>query len=364
MWPMVAMCSFGGPVDGTPSRVGYKSMGRAANATSLTSTPTAETSLPSIGVNVTFATLFVCGGVYTTDDFDRWVRPFSDVNVTVVVAGNCSISTKHYTNVAIQRVPLSSIQPAAGGLRRWKYTRAKFLMWRLPYDRVVYYDIDILVKPPVGRCAAMCTSSFCAVGDIRQTQRSVGRNRSKPYFNSGFMVLRPSEQAYVDLLNTKVKSPKFVDQDILNAYYGRWQQLPKQCNWITYRRPGLIPGLISDPSVLAIHKWQLPQFRHGKKTKERKKGEGPGGGQERDRLLPASVVSSIERLAQQLQQVLDLAHPHSGPASARHGARTSASMKRKAAIAEYTRQHPDAQENPHTHPQPKRRTPNHNTVAE
>ena len=218
MWPMVAMCSFGGPVDGTPSRVGYKSMGRAANATSLTSTPTAETSLPSIGVNVTFATLFVCGGVYTTDDFDRWVRPFSDVNVTVVVAGNCSISTKHYTNVAIQRVPLSSIQPAAGGLRRWKYTRAKFLMWRLPYDRVVYYDIDILVKPPVGRCAAMCTSSFCAVGDIRQTQRSVGRNRSKPYFNSGFMVLRPSEQAYVDILNTKVRSAPFPDQDILNAY--------------------------------------------------------------------------------------------------------------------------------------------------
>ena len=250
MWPMVAMSSFGGPVHGTPSRVRHKRMGRAANATSLTSTPTAETSLPSIGVNVTFATLFVCGGVYTTDDFDRWVRPFSDVNVTVVVAGNCSISTKHYTNVAIQRVPLSSIQPAAGGLRRWKYTRAKFLMWRLPYDRVVYYDIDILVKPPVGRCAAMCTSSFCAVGDIRQTQRWVGRNRSKPYFNSGFMVLRPSEQAYVDILNTKVRSAPFPDQDILNAYYGRWQQLPKQCNWITHRRP----GLISDPSVLAIHK--------------------------------------------------------------------------------------------------------------
>lgn len=338
------------------------SMGRAANATSLTSTPTAETSLPSIGVNVTFATMFICGGAYTTGDFDRWVSPFSDVNVTVVVAGNCSISTKHYTNVAIKRVPLSSILPVVGHQvnRRYKYNRAKFLLWRLPYDRVVYYDIDILVKPPVGRCAAMCTSSFCAVGDIRETQRKVGGNRSKPYFNAGFMVFRPSEQAYVDLLNTKVQSSLFVEQDILNAYYGRWQQLPKQCNWITHRRP----GLISDPSVLAIHKPQLPQFRHENKKKERKFREGPGGGQERDRLLPASVVSSIERLAQQLQQVLDLLHPHVGPASARHGARTSASMKRKAAIAEYIRQHPDAQENPHTYPRPKRRTPNHNTVAE
>ena len=226
---------------------------------------TAETSLPSIGVNVTFATLFICGGVYTTDDFDRWVSPFSDVNVTVVVAGNCSISTKHYTNVAIKRVPLSSIRPVRN-FRKRKYTRAKFVLWRLPYDRVVYYDIDILVKPPVGRCAAMCTSSFCAVGDIRVTQRSRGRNRSKPYFNSGFMVLRPSEQAYVDILNTKVRSAPFPDQDILNAYYGRWQQLPKQCNWITHRRP----GLESDPSVLAIHKPQLPQFRHENKNKERK----------------------------------------------------------------------------------------------
>ena len=60
MWPMVAMCSLGAQW-------------------------TAETSLPSIGVNVTFATLFICGGAYTTDDFDRWVSPFSDVNVTVVV---------------------------------------------------------------------------------------------------------------------------------------------------------------------------------------------------------------------------------------------------------------------------------------
>ena len=47
------------------------------------------------------------------------------------------------------------------------------------------------------------------------------------------------------------------DRDVLNDHFaGRWEKLPKQCNWLNYEENH--PGAITDPAVYAVHarmKW-------------------------------------------------------------------------------------------------------------
>ena len=38
-------------------------------------------------MNITFATLFVCDGLYSRDDFVRWHAPFSAEPVVLIIAG-------------------------------------------------------------------------------------------------------------------------------------------------------------------------------------------------------------------------------------------------------------------------------------
>jgi hypothetical protein len=200
-------------------------------------------------LNWTYATLFVCDGAYHRSDFERWVGPFESSPVMVVVAGGCPFPTAHMENVRVHRMRRPTTVYATANAR-YRYMRAKFELWALPYDRVVYYDLDVLVKRPVGACAARCASAFCAVRDpVVQWRLQVG-----PYFNSGFMVLRPSHKTHSDLIATRpTRSGMFGDQDTLNSYFkGKWQKLPKECNWLQYKENA--PGALTDPRVLAVHK--------------------------------------------------------------------------------------------------------------
>ena len=162
--------------------------------------------------SLTYATLFVCG-VHTTVDFDWWVRPLLDFDVTVIVAGKCAISTSNYPNVVARRVrrPLDTDRAR---------DRAKFALWTLSYDRVVYYDMSILVRPPDCPCLSQCTAPLCAVRDPESGDPT-----------TDFMVIRPSMNAYVDLATT-VSGPESVAvRDVIQWYFGKdWTALPAECN--------------------------------------------------------------------------------------------------------------------------------------
>lgn len=199
--------------------------------------------------SLTYATLFVCGGAYTIDDFDRWVKPFQAVNVTVILAGKCTLPLDKYPLVSVRRIRLPSKTYRASN-PRYKFMRAKFAIWKLPHDRVVYYDIDIMVKSPVNKCSDMCASTFCAVRDpIAQNIRGLTR----PYFNAGFMVITPSPKVFRELRETVPGDSPFAEQDGLNDYFaGQWARLPKECNWLHYQQNR--PDALSDPAVMGIHK--------------------------------------------------------------------------------------------------------------
>lgn len=191
-----------------------------------------------------YATLFVCGGKYTQETLFKWQEPFRGHSTVILVVGECRISAGES---AVHRIPYP--KPVLR-MNQWtKYTRAKFELWTLPYDRVVYYDIDIYVKAPVNRCARLCTASFCAVRDPIATWPV----KSQRYFNSGFMVLTPSKRMYNALLEGKsLNNDAYVDQDVLNRAFPGWQKLPARCNWLLYKQNR--PTALTDEDVFAVHK--------------------------------------------------------------------------------------------------------------
>lgn len=108
----------------------------------------------------------------------------------------------------------------------------KLNVWRLTdYEKLIYYDSDVVFLKNPWRAFQECTlqryGTICATGDV-------GLHR-EGYFNSGFMVLKPDLGVYNQLLtltnNTRQRRDIFVDQDILNQYFGsNWYRLPGEYN--------------------------------------------------------------------------------------------------------------------------------------
>jgi len=196
-------------------------------------------------MKLVFATLYVCGGVYSPRELGLWLRQFGDNPTAVVLVGNCHVGSLEGTFVHRVDFPRKQHLKSA---TRYRYLRAKFELWALPFERVVYYDVDVLVKNPVGRCQKLCTSSFCAVRDPVATWPI----KSKTYFNGGFMVLTPSKSVYRRLMMTHPERSKYAEQDTLNKFFaGQWQKLPRECNWLHHDENH--PGAVSDDNVFAVH---------------------------------------------------------------------------------------------------------------
>ena len=168
-----------------------------------------------------------------------------------LIAGNCTAPPTSEKNVKIIRVPKGT--PSTGTSRRkYQYLHTKFYLWDLPYKRIAYYDLDIEVKKPVAKCAALCPAhaDMCAVRDPVATWPV----RSKSYFNAGFFVMTPSKAVATDLKRLGASHRTFAEQDTLNEYFNRgrtWYHLPKECNWLNYRENH--PSARSDANVFAVH---------------------------------------------------------------------------------------------------------------
>ena len=125
----------------------------------------------------------------------------------------------------------------------------KSYLWRLPYKRVVYYDLDIHVKQPVEQCAKKCplTASLCAVRDSVATWPV----KRKDYFNSGFMVLLPDPKI-ADRLDS-LSDYTFGDQNKLNAVFkNTWTKL---FPWAEQRRRTLYLTAFSFLALASRASW-------------------------------------------------------------------------------------------------------------
>ena len=112
------------------------------------------------------------------------------------------------------------------------------------HARVVYYDTDMAFLKSPAPCLAKCapTAALCAVEDANLA--SLGRK--KGYFNSGYMVLRPSAAVFASLmaLAERFQADEFPDQrlgeqDLLNMHFKpaaedapTVQYAPRACNTI------------------------------------------------------------------------------------------------------------------------------------
>ena len=194
---------------------------------------------------IVFATLFVCGGVYTNYDVQQWVNMINDSRALIIVAGRCDLNV---SGAILHYVPLGHASKNSGA-HRYRYLHTKFHLWRLPFERVVYYDLDVFLKPPVDACARMCPSDlpFCAVRDPVATWPL----KSKTYFNGGFLVLTPNKSIADALDALGADNQKFAEQDTLNAYFSAWYKLPKHCNWLHYLENH--KNAKNDPAVRMVH---------------------------------------------------------------------------------------------------------------
>lgn len=195
-----------------------------------------------------FASLFVCGGVYTPHHVARWCRQFQGEKMAMIVVGSCDPFIEWSgPTPTIFRVKHS--QPSINnGNKRYEHVHNKFKVWKMPYDRVAFYDLDIIVKPPVTRCAKMCQGTMCAVRDPVATWPQ----KLKTYFNSGFFVATPSLDEYKAMVQLSTDGHRFAEQDVLNDHFkNRWEKLPKGCNWLHHHENH--PGAVTDPGVYAVH---------------------------------------------------------------------------------------------------------------
>ncbi len=201
------------------------------------------------------ATLFVCGGGYTHADVATWCRMMRGQPTAIIVVGNCN----PLTAVPDAERPtvfreLNSRRAVGTGHARYGHLHNKFMLWKLPFDKIAYYDLDVVVKPPVNRCADMCTSPMCAVRDpVATWPRKV-----KTYFNSGVLIITPNRAEYNALRGKSPSGKTFPDQDVLNEHFAnRWQKLPKECNWLNHEENR--PSALTDTDVWAVHvgrKWR------------------------------------------------------------------------------------------------------------
>ncbi len=125
----------------------------------------------------------------------------------------------------------------------------KLHAWNLvEFDQVIFYDSDFVFLKNPAAAFAECRTDFCASGDTGI--RSIMPEKSPTtYFNSGFMVIRPSKEKFNELLKSVylAENTRFVDQDLLNSVFkDKWQRLSYKYNIMHVNGP-------IGPDAVAIH---------------------------------------------------------------------------------------------------------------
>jgi glycogenin glucosyltransferase len=109
----------------------------------------------------------------------------------------------------------------------------KLYLWNLKYDKVIYLDSDMLVVKSIDHLFnidysfSACPSYVCKFDKLKHEIVQSGWSNS--LFNGGFLVIKPNEIVFQDLMSKKDiircdRDPS--DQGFLNEYYkDRWNKL-------------------------------------------------------------------------------------------------------------------------------------------
>lgn len=129
----------------------------------------------------------------------------------------------------------------------------KLQVWAMvDYEQVIFFDSDfVFLCNPVTAFEECGTHPFCACADTGISSFTQGRLSGHSYFNSGFMVIRPSIKTYHYLTSKSsvaaAEGTQFVDQDMLNSIFqNKWKRLDSKYNLMH------VSGPISETTV-AIH---------------------------------------------------------------------------------------------------------------
>ncbi|MBE9031085.1 hypothetical protein IQ266_15225 [filamentous cyanobacterium LEGE 11480] len=108
---------------------------------------------------------------------------------------------------------------------RWQWTYSKLQIFnQTQFDKLVYLDADMLVYQNIDELFHQPHMAAVNAGGM------LPEYASWTDFNSGLMVIEPSELLYEDMLAKlpELYMPAGGDQDFLNAYYPEWQSQPEK----------------------------------------------------------------------------------------------------------------------------------------
>ena len=124
------------------------------------------------------------------------------------------------------------------GKYRWSWT--KLHAWRLPCQRLALFDYDGFLAQAADSIFDACGESaeLCASKEI-WSPAGLGRDagtRRRDYFNSGVLVLRPSNATFARLLEAATlerqrgAKRKIGEQDFLNVAFPEWREINASYN--------------------------------------------------------------------------------------------------------------------------------------
>jgi glycogenin len=108
---------------------------------------------------------------------------------------------------------------------RWQATYSKLQIFnQTQFDKLVYLDADMLVYQNLDDLFSQPHMSAVNAGGM------LPEYASWTEFNSGLMVIEPSQELYTDMLAKlpDLYLPAGGDQDFLNAYYPNWPNQPEK----------------------------------------------------------------------------------------------------------------------------------------
>ncbi|GBG30109.1 Galactinol synthase 1 [Hondaea fermentalgiana] len=103
-----------------------------------------------------------------------------------------------------------------GNKEKYKYQFTKLKVWSLPYDVIVYTDLDTLVTGDISKLWSSCISGVHMCG-VEEEWQLPGEH----YFNGGMFVARPNDFFYQEIINGYEKWDGWrglCEQEFLNRY--------------------------------------------------------------------------------------------------------------------------------------------------
>ncbi|XP_050221281.1 putative UDP-glucuronate:xylan alpha-glucuronosyltransferase 4 [Mercurialis annua] len=144
--------------------------------------------------------------------------------------------------------PIRSPSAKKGSYNEWNYSKLR--VWQLTkYDKIIFIDADIVVLKNIDEF-------------FTYPQLSASGN-DKSLFNSGIMVIEPSECMFQDLMSkTRIlASYNGGDQGFLNEAFTWWHRLPKKLNYLKVYRNRIndnhreIPNHVYAVHLLGLKPW-------------------------------------------------------------------------------------------------------------